>query len=57
MSPKSRTEQIICYADLFYSKKPGRLGERKSVAQVRNKLFPFGEDKVAVFDAWRALFE
>lgn len=57
MCPQSLPEQIICFADLFYSKKPGRLDERKTVAQVRKKLFPFGAEKVAVFDAWLARFE
>lgn len=57
MCPQSLPEQIICFADLFYSKKPGRLDERKTVAQVRKKLLPFGEEKVAVFDAWLTKFE
>ncbi|HEY5522689.1 MAG TPA: HD domain-containing protein [Desulfuromonadaceae bacterium] len=57
MCPQSLSEQIICFADLFYSKKPGRLNERKTVAQVRKKLLPFGEEKVAVFDTWLTKFE
>jgi len=57
MCPLSLSEQIICFADLFYSKKPGKLSERKSVAQVRKKLLPFGKEKVAVFDAWLDRFE
>jgi uncharacterized protein len=57
MSPQSLSEKIVCYADLFYSKKPGRLDERKSVAQVRKKLLSFGEDKVAIFDSWLKLFD
>lgn len=57
MCPQSFSEQIICFADLFYSKKPGRLNERKTVAQVRKKLLPFGEEKVAVFDTWLTKFE
>lgn len=56
MCPQSLPEQIICFADLFYSKNPGRLGERKSVEQVRKKLLPFGTDKVAVFDDWLVRF-
>jgi uncharacterized protein len=56
MSPQSLAEQIICFADLFYSKKPGRLDERKTPLQVRKKLLPFGEEKVAVFDSWLAKF-
>ncbi len=56
MCPQSLSEQIICFADLFYSKKPGKLDERSSVEKVRKKLLPFGEEKVAVFDAWLAKF-
>ena len=56
MSPQSLAEEIICFADLFYSKKPGKLGERKTVAKVRKKLRPFGEEKVAAFEAWLTRF-
>ena len=56
MCPVSLPEQIICFADLFYSKNPGKLDQRKTVAQVRKKLFPFGADKVAVFDIWLTKF-
>jgi uncharacterized protein len=57
MCPQSLSEQIVCFADLFYSKKPGRLDERKTVAEVKKKLLPFGEEKVAVFDAWLVQFK
>ena len=57
MCPQSLSEQIICFADLFYSKKRGRLDERKSAVQVRKKLLPFGKEKVAVFDAWLVKFQ
>ena len=56
MCPESIAEQIICFADLFYSKKPGRLAERKTVEKVRKKLLPFGEEKVRIFDSWLARF-
>lgn len=56
MCPQSLAEEIICFADLFYSKKPGKLGERKTVSKIRKKLRPFGEEKVAVFDAWFTRF-
>ena len=56
MCPQSLPEQIICFADLFYSKKPGKLAERKTVEKVRKKLLPFGEEKVAIFDSWFARF-
>ncbi|HXE95823.1 MAG TPA: HD domain-containing protein [Dongiaceae bacterium] len=57
MCPQSLSEEIICFADLFYSKNPDKLDRRKTVARVRKKLLPFGEDKVAVFDAWLTRFE
>jgi uncharacterized protein len=57
MCPQSLSEQIICFADLFYSKTPGRLGNRKSVAHIRKKLLPFGVEKVAVFDDWLVRFD
>lgn len=56
MSPQSTAEQIICFADLFYSKKPGRLNERKSIAKARKKLLPFGDAKVVIFDEWLTRF-
>lgn len=57
MSPLSLPEQIICFSDLFYSKSPEKLDQRKTAPQVRKKLLRFGEDKVAVFDAWLEKFE
>ena len=57
MCPRSLSEQIICFADLFYSKKPGRLDRRRTAAQARMKLVPFGPEKVAVFDAWLVKFQ
>jgi uncharacterized protein len=56
MCPQSLAEQIICFADLFYSKKPGHLGERKTIAHIRKKLLPFGKEKVAIFDDWLLRF-
>lgn len=56
MCPQSLSEQIVCFADLFYSKKAGRLGERKTVEHVRKNLLHFGEEKVAIFDAWMTKF-
>lgn len=57
MVPVSLAEQIICFSDLFYSKKPGRLAERKTPGHIRKKLASFGADKVAVFDSWLERFD
>ena len=56
MCPVSLCEQIICFADLFFSKQPGRLAECKTPDRVRKKLATFGKDKVAVFDSWMKEF-
>jgi uncharacterized protein len=56
MSPVSLQEQIICFADLFYSKSPGKITYRKEPEQVRKKLAGFGEQKVQIFDRWMELF-
>ncbi len=57
MTPITLEEQIICYADLFYSKKSGQLQQEKSVAQVRASLQRFGSAKVEIFDKWHKLFQ
>ncbi len=52
MSPVSPEEKIICFADLFYSKKPGFLHMEKSVDQVRANLSKHGTEKVDIFNKW-----
>jgi len=56
MTPQTLAEEIICFADLFYSKKPGKLEQMKSPARVREKLAHFGVDKVQIFDGWLERF-
>jgi uncharacterized protein len=56
MTPRTTAEEIICFADLFFSKKPGRLEQRKPAEQVREKLSFFGQDKVQIFDTWMVRF-
>lgn len=56
MVPQTVAEEIVCFADLFYSKTPGRLREMKGVEGVRKKLASFGEEKVQIFDRWVARF-
>jgi len=52
MTPQTVSEEIICFADLFYSKTPGKLEKIKSPDKVRKKLSIFGEDKLQIFDRW-----
>ena len=50
MQPQSIEEQIICFADKFFSKT--RLDTEKSVDQARRSLEKFGSEGLAKFDAW-----
>jgi uncharacterized protein len=56
MMPLSIAEEIICFADLFFSKKPGKLKHMRSVEQARQKLAHFGDDKIQIFDKWVGRF-
>ena len=57
MLPESLEEQIICYADLFYSKNEKDRNIEKSPAEIRKKLKKYGKDKVEIFDRWKQTFE
>jgi uncharacterized protein len=52
MVPISPEEKIICFADLFYSKRPETLHREKTVSQVKNNLLKHGKQKVVIFEAW-----
>jgi uncharacterized protein len=55
MIPQSLEEQIVCFADKFYSKDNAPL-EEKPVDRVREFIARFGEDKLRVFDEWLEMF-
>jgi uncharacterized protein len=57
MLPVSIEEQIICYADKFYSKNGNGHPVIKSVAEILHSLEPYGTDKVLRFQAWAERFE
>lgn len=54
MLPVSLEEQLICFADKFYSK--SHLDEERSVERARKSLKKFGEEGVARFERWCELF-
>ncbi len=56
MLPQSLEEQIICYADKFFSKRPGRLKMEKPVSVIRKELVKFGIEKVQSFDKLHDFF-
>jgi len=57
MVPVSIEEQIICYADKFYSKNGQDTDREKSVDKIIDSLKRYGQDKVARFQAWVKMFE
>lgn len=58
MTPQTLEEQIICYADKFYSKNGRHYPVlEKSIDEIILGLSPYGQDKVARFLYWHRLFE
>jgi uncharacterized protein len=57
MVPVSIEEQIICYADKFYSKNGQDTDKEKSVDDIVDSLKRYGQDKVRRFQAWVEMFE
>ena len=54
MLPVSLEEQVICFADKFFSKT--HLETEKTVEQARRSLLKFGEEGLVRFDKWCELF-
>lgn len=58
MLPVTIEEQIICYADNFFSKNGnGKKTEKKSVDTIVSSLKPYGMDTVERFQSWVDVFE
>ena len=53
--PETLEEQVICYADKFYSK--SHLEREKTVEQALRSLAKFGDAGVERFKRWSSLFE
>jgi uncharacterized protein len=56
MRPVTVEEQIICYADKFFSKNGSDTPREKSIAEILESLTPYGSDKVERFLGWMELF-
>ncbi len=54
MLPVSMEEQLICFADKFYSKT--KLGNEKSVEKINKSLAKYGDSAVNQFNKWCKLF-
>ena len=53
--PETLEEQVICYADKFYSKT--HLDREKTLEQARQSLTKFGTAGLTRFDKWMEMFE
>jgi len=53
--PVTYEEQVICYADKFFSKT--RIGETISIQRIKTLLSKYGESGVLKFNAWHLMFE
>jgi uncharacterized protein len=56
MTPRTLEEKIICFADKFYTKKEHDLLHEKPVAEIRNMIGRYGEDKLSQFNEWMKFF-
>lgn len=54
LCPETLEEQLICYADKFYSKT--HLEREKSYEKARHSLQRFGEEGITIFDSWYKMF-
>ena len=54
MTPVSLEEQLICFADKFFSKT--HLDAEKSVEKARKSVAKYGEEGAARFDKWCEMF-
>lgn len=57
MLPVTIEEQIICYADKFFSKNANGFRNAKTVEQIIQDLKPYGPDNLDRFQRWVGLFE
>lgn len=54
MRPVTMEEQLICFADKFFSKT--KLDKEKSIEKIKQGLSKYGEDTVKQFETWCKLF-
>ena len=56
MTPVSIEEQIICFADKFFSKNGNLSAAETPLENILRTITHYGPDKVAIFQSWRQLF-
>jgi uncharacterized protein len=56
MLPVTLEEEIICYADKFFSKNGRGPAREKTPAEIAAEIAPYGAEALARFMAWHARF-
>jgi len=56
MQPVTMEEQIICYADKFFSKDRRTLCRECPVEAIKTRVARYGPGKVEIFEAWIEMF-
>ena len=56
MMPISVEEEIVCFADKFFSKSAKDLTKEKNINEIRKEQLRFGKDKVKRFNDWLEKF-
>ena len=56
MLPVSLEEEIICFADKFFSKNGNSNADERSIKDILSNLERYGDDKVVRFNAWLRMF-
>ncbi len=54
--PQTIEEQIISWADLFFSKIPEKAWQEKSIEEVRQHIVRYGERQCRLFEEWLVRF-
>lgn len=57
MIPVSLEEKIVCYADLFFTKRRDQMNRMKTISEIRLDIHRFGVKKLDRFESWLADFE
>ncbi|MBN1543259.1 phosphohydrolase [candidate division KSB1 bacterium] len=52
MIPQSRAEEIVCLADLFFSKSPQKLWREKTLKKIRKTVRSYGPRQSRVLEDW-----
>jgi uncharacterized protein len=57
MVPQTIEEEIVCFADKFFSKKPSLKGKERTIKEVREHIADYNKEKILLFDNWCKKFK